>query len=144
MLFRSGLNFTIYKFRSMCVNAEAGTGAVWAKAGGDPRVTKFGRFLRRSRLDELPQLWNVLRGQMSLVGPRPLVPEDDERVVGWYRRRLHLTPGMTGRWQVLGSARIPLHEMVKLDYLYAANWSLWVDVKIMLRTVGFVFSRRGL
>jgi lipopolysaccharide/colanic/teichoic acid biosynthesis glycosyltransferase len=81
---------------------------------------------------------------MSLVGPRPLVLEDDMRVEGWYRRRLQLTPGMTGRWQVLGSARIPLHEMVKLDYLYVANWSLWGDLKIMLRTVAFVMGRRGL
>jgi lipopolysaccharide/colanic/teichoic acid biosynthesis glycosyltransferase len=81
---------------------------------------------------------------MSLVGPRPLVLEDDVLVEGWYRRRLHLTPGMTGRWQVLGSARIPLHEMAKLDYLYVANWSLWGDLKILLRTALFVIGRRGL
>ena len=86
----------------------------------------------------------VLRGEMALVGPRPLVVEEDRRVEGWQRRRLLLPPGMTGLWQVFGSARIPLPEMVKIDYLYGANWSLWLDVKILLKTVPFVFSRRGL
>ncbi len=149
---RDGRTFAMAKFRTMFDGAERQQAALrdrneadgLFKIADDPRITRVGGFLRHTSLDELPQLWNVLRGQMSLVGPRPLVPEDDQRVVGWYRRRLHLTPGMTGRWQVLGSARIPLHEMVKLDYLYAANWSLWLDVKIMLRTIGFVFSRRGL
>ena len=114
------------------------------KIADDPRITRVGGWLRRTSLDELPQLVNVLRGEMSLVGPRPLVLEDDQHVEGWYRRRLQLTPGMTGRWQVLGSARIPLHEMVKLDYLYVANWSLWGDVKILLRTIQFMVGRRGL
>jgi exopolysaccharide biosynthesis polyprenyl glycosylphosphotransferase len=149
---RDGCTFSMVKFRTMVDNADRQQAALrhrneadgLFKIADDPRITRVGRVLRRASLDELPQLWNVLRGQMSLVGPRPLVPEDDQRVEGWYRRRLHLTPGMTGRWQVLGSARIPLHEMVKLDYLYAANWSLWSDVKILLRTIGFVFSRRGL
>jgi lipopolysaccharide/colanic/teichoic acid biosynthesis glycosyltransferase len=81
---------------------------------------------------------------MSLVGPRPLVLEEDRRVEGWHRRRLHLTPGMTGHWQILGSARIPLHEMIKIDYLYVANWSLWTDVKILLRTVPYVLGQRGM
>jgi exopolysaccharide biosynthesis polyprenyl glycosylphosphotransferase len=149
---RDGCTFAMAKFRTMVDGAERQKAALrdrneadgLFKIADDPRITRVGRLLRRASLDELPQLWNVLRGQMSLVGPRPLVPEDDRRVEGWYRRRLHLTPGMTGRWQVLGSARIPLREMVKLDYLYAANWSLWLDVKIMLRTIGFVLSRRGL
>jgi lipopolysaccharide/colanic/teichoic acid biosynthesis glycosyltransferase len=114
------------------------------KIADDPRVTRVGRLLRRTSLDELPQLVNVLRGEMSLVGPRPLVIEEDSLVQGWLRRRLDVTPGMTGVWQVLGSARIPLHEMVKLDYLYRANWTLWLDLKILLRTVPFVFARRGL
>jgi exopolysaccharide biosynthesis polyprenyl glycosylphosphotransferase len=149
---RDGRLFEMRKFRTMVVGAEARKAELEAhneadglfKIADDPRVTRVGRVLRRTSLDELPQLLNVLRGDMSLVGPRPLVPEDDRRVEGWYRRRLHLTPGMTGRWQVLGSARIPLHEMVKLDYLYVANWSLWGDVKILLRTLPFVLGRRGL
>jgi exopolysaccharide biosynthesis polyprenyl glycosylphosphotransferase len=149
---RDGRTFAMVKFRTMVAGADRQQRKLahrneadgLFKIADDPRVTRVGRVLRRSSLDELPQLLNVLRGEMSLVGPRPLVPEDDQRVEGWYRRRLHLTPGMTGRWQVLGSARIPLHEMVKLDYLYAANWSLWLDVKILLRTIGFVMSRRGL
>jgi lipopolysaccharide/colanic/teichoic acid biosynthesis glycosyltransferase len=110
----------------------------------DPRVTRVGGFLRRTSLDELPQLLNVLRGEMSLVGPRPLVIDEDAQVVGLDRSRLHLTPGMTGPWQVLGSSRIPLRDMVTIDYLYRANWSLWLDVKILLRTIPHVLSRRGL
>jgi exopolysaccharide biosynthesis polyprenyl glycosylphosphotransferase len=149
---RDGCTFAMAKFRTMVEGAEREQAALQHrneadglfKIADDPRITRVGRVLRRASLDELPQLWNVLRGQMSLVGPRPLVPEDDARVEGWYRRRLHLMPGMTGRWQIMGSARVPLHEMVKLDYLYAANWSPWLDVKILLRTVGFVIGRRGL
>ena len=147
-----GRLFDMLKLRTMVEGAE-GLQAQLAsrneadglfKIADDPRMTRVGRILRRLSLDELPQLVNVLRGEMSLVGPRPLVMEDDRNVRGWYRRRLKLTPGMTGRWQVLGSARIPLQEMVKLDYLYVANWSLWGDVKILLQTVGFVAGRKGL
>ena len=113
------------------------------KIPDDPRITRLGRLLRRTNLDELPQLINVLRGEMSLVGPRPLIPTEDELVVGWHRRRLVLTPGMTGHWQVLGSSRVPLEEMVAIDYLYVSNWSLWLDVKLLLRTVPHVLARRG-
>ena len=81
---------------------------------------------------------------MALVGPRPLVLEEDSRIEGWQRTRLELMPGMTGPWQVFGSARIPLDEMVKIDYQYGANWSLWLDVKVLLRTAAFVAGRRGL
>jgi len=81
---------------------------------------------------------------MSLVGPRPLVLDEDSQVEGWHRRRLHLQPGMTGPWQILASGRIPLYEMVKMDYLYIANWSIWNDIKLLMRTVPYVLARRGL
>jgi len=150
---RGGRRFELLKFRSMCIDAEERkrelTGANEAAEGffkiaDDPRITPLGRVLRRTNLDELPQLVNVLRGEMSLVGPRPLIPQEDKRVVGWHRRRLELTPGMTGHWQVLGSSRVPLDEMVAIDYLYVANWSLWTDLKLLLRTVPHVLSARGL
>jgi exopolysaccharide biosynthesis polyprenyl glycosylphosphotransferase len=148
---RDGRHFRVFKFRSMVADAEARKSELRAlnqadglfKIDDDPRITRVGRFLRRTALDELPQLFNVVRGEMSLVGPRPLVVDEDDRIEGFYRRRLHLTPGMTGPWQVLGSARIPLREMMSIDYLYVANWSLWGDVKILLRTVPVVMLRRG-
>lgn len=144
--------FHMLKFRSMVDGAEElkddlrdlNEASGLFKIADDPRITRLGRLLRRTSLDELPQLLNVFRGEMSLVGPRPLVVEDDSLILGWDRHRLHLTPGMTGPWQVLGSARIPLDEMVKLDYLYVATWSLWGDAKLLLRTVAFVLGRRGI
>ena len=150
---RDGRRFSMVKFRTMVEGAherrlalevlnEADGGLF--KISCDPRITRVGRLLRRTSLDELPQLWNVLRGDMSLVGPRPLIAEEDRRIEGHHRRRLHLKPGMTGQWQVLGSSRIPLREMVTIDYLYAANWSLWGDVKILLRTVPHMLGRRGM
>jgi exopolysaccharide biosynthesis polyprenyl glycosylphosphotransferase len=147
---RDGRQFRIFKFRSMVANAEAAKEQLRAlneagdglfKIAEDPRVTRVGRFLRRTSLDELPQLLNVLRGEMSLVGPRPLVTEEDAQVRGLDRSRLHLTPGMTGPWQIMGS-RVPMQEMVGIDYLYVSNWSLWVDLKVLLRTVRHV-ARRG-
>ena len=95
----------------------------------------MGGFLRRSRIDELPQLINVLRGEMSLVGPRPLILDEDRYVERWARRRLSLRPGITGLWQVLGASDIPFEEMTKLDYLYVTNWSLGEDVRLILRTI---------
>jgi exopolysaccharide biosynthesis polyprenyl glycosylphosphotransferase len=146
---RDGRHFHIFKYRSMVVDAdgqkellrernEAGDGLF--KITQDPRVTRVGAFLRRTSLDELPQLFNVLRGEMSLVGPRPLVIDEDAMVLGLDRSRLHLTPGMTGPWQVLGT-RVPMHEMVAIDYLYVSNWSLWLDLKVLLRTVRHVLRR---
>jgi exopolysaccharide biosynthesis polyprenyl glycosylphosphotransferase len=149
---RDGREFTLWKFRSMVADAEDHKHALRAhneadglfKIADDPRITRIGRFLRRTSLDELPQLLNVLRGEMSLVGPRPLVPEEDGVIAGWHRRRLFMRPGMTGVWQVMGSARAPMDEMVELDNLYVLSWSPWLDVKILLRTLDFVLGRRGL
>lgn len=150
---RRGERFHMLKFRTMVPEAEALKDSLrdrneaqegLFKIVDDPRITRVGRLLRKSALDELPQLLNILRGEMSLVGPRPLVIEEDERIEGWHRQRLELLPGMTGHWQILGPARVPLREMVAIDYLYVANWSLWTDVKILLRTVPHVIGRRGL
>ena len=93
------------------------------KIADDPRITRVGRILRKTSLDELPQLLNVLLGEMSLVGPRPLINSEDETITGYDRRRLHLTPGMTGHWQIMGSSRVPMHEMLKIDYLYVTTWT---------------------
>jgi exopolysaccharide biosynthesis polyprenyl glycosylphosphotransferase len=145
--------FEIFKFRTMVDGADTQRAALADRneAGGglfkienDPRITRVGRFLRRTSLDELPQLLNVLRGEMSLVGPRPLILQEDRLIEGHHRHRLLVPPGVTGLWQIFGSARIPLNEMVKIDYLYGANWSLWLDIKVLLRTVPVVLGRRGL
>ncbi len=150
---RDGKPFRICKFRTMVVDAEAqkdqlrtaneGEGGLF-KIADDPRITRVGKVLRKTSLDELPQLLNVLFGDMSLVGPRPLVADEDAQIKGWDRRRLHLTPGMTGHWQIAGSARVPMHEMVKIDYLYVAGWSLWSDLKLLARTIPYVLARRGM
>ncbi len=148
---RDGTSFRIFKFRTMVDGAESLKESLRAqneadglfKIDADPRITRVGRWLRRTGIDELPQLLNVLAGDMSLVGPRPLVPDEDSRVTGFDRHRLHLTPGITGRWQTLGAARVPLAEMVKIDYLYIANWSAWTDFKILIETVGYLARGRG-
>jgi exopolysaccharide biosynthesis polyprenyl glycosylphosphotransferase len=139
--------FRIFKFRTMVVDAETRKQEVahlnmhreddprMFKVPSDPRVTRVGAFLRRSRIDELPQLINVVRGEMSLVGPRPLILDEDRYVERWARRRLSLRPGITGLWQVLGASDIPFEEMTKLDYLYVTNWSLREDVRLILRTI---------
>jgi exopolysaccharide biosynthesis polyprenyl glycosylphosphotransferase len=146
---RDGEHFQILKFRSMITNAdarkdelrainEAGDGLF--KITNDPRITRVGRLLRTTSLDELPQLINVIRGEMSLVGPRPLVLDEDAKITGLDRSRLHLTPGMTGPWQVLGT-RVPMQEMVAIDYLYVANWTIWLDLKLLLRTIRHITQR---
>jgi exopolysaccharide biosynthesis polyprenyl glycosylphosphotransferase len=149
---RGGASFDMLKFRTMYDGADDLKDELrhrnetdgFFKIAEDPRCTPIGRLLRRMSLDEMPQLINVLRGEMSLVGPRPLVHEEDKRIEGWFRRRLDVTPGMTGAWQVLGSSRVPMRDMVTIDYLYRTNWSLWLDVKILLRTVPHMLNRRGL
>jgi lipopolysaccharide/colanic/teichoic acid biosynthesis glycosyltransferase len=144
-----GQLFRIFKFRTMVVDAEEQKAALahlnkhaqpgsdprMFKIPDDPRVTKVGRVLRRYSIDELPQLINVLTGEMSLVGPRPLILEEDRHVDNWARKRMDLKPGMTGLWQVLGRSEIPFEEMVKLDYLYVTTWSLWQDFLLLLRTI---------
>ena len=148
---RKGRHFRVHKFRTMVVDADrlatelAGQSRhpVWLLLDDDPRVTRVGRWMRRTSIDELPQLWNVLRGDMSLVGPRPMPPSVADHIAGWGARRLDLTPGLTGLWQVLGRTSIPFEEMVKLDYLYAANWSLWYDMRLLIRTLPAVVRGRG-
>jgi exopolysaccharide biosynthesis polyprenyl glycosylphosphotransferase len=149
-------SFRIFKFRTMIANAEQEKATVahlnmHARPGGDarmfkipndPRITRIGSMLRRTRIDELPQLINVLRGEMSLVGPRPLILEEDCHIVDWGRKRLNLRPGVTGLWQVLGASDIPFDEMVKLDYLYVTNWSLAEDMRLILKTFGAILRPR--
>jgi exopolysaccharide biosynthesis polyprenyl glycosylphosphotransferase len=148
---RCGERFRLAKFRTMAVDAEARRAELlatskdpdWLLIDRDPRVTRIGHFLRTSSLDELPQLWNVLKGEMSLVGPRPIIEDEDRRLEGWRRSRIDLTPGITGLWQVLGRTNISFEEMVKLDYLYVTNWSLWTDLRLVLRTLPAVLLKKG-
>jgi exopolysaccharide biosynthesis polyprenyl glycosylphosphotransferase len=148
---KDGERFWLLKFRTMVPNADDLTAELmeqskdpnWLFLDEDPRITPLGRFLRKSSLDELPQLWSVLRGDMSMVGPRPLSEADDEGVSGWGRHRLDLMPGITGYWQVLGRNNIPFDEMVEIDYAYVTSWTLWGDIKLLIRTVPVVLARRG-
>ena len=151
----AGRTFRIFKFRSMHADAEErkqevahlnrhlapGSDPRMFKIVGDPRVTRVGKLLRRFSLDELPQLLNVLIGQMSLVGPRPLILDEDQHVERWARQRLDLKPGVTGPWQVLGRSEIPFAEMVRLDYLYVTRWSLMGDLRLMALTIPALFRR---
>jgi exopolysaccharide biosynthesis polyprenyl glycosylphosphotransferase len=155
-----GVPFTFYKFRSMYENAEStihekyvatfingvdsnDTNGVF-KINNDPRVTRIGRFLRKTSLDELPQFFNVLSGKMSLVGPRPPIPYEVKAYTRWHRHRmLQAKPGITGLWQVSGRSRVRFDEMVRLDLRYAAEQSIWLDLSIIARTPRAVFSGRG-
>ncbi|MGH9353181.1 MAG: sugar transferase, partial [Terriglobia bacterium] len=160
-----GRPFTFLKFRSMYVNSDStihreyvkqfisgtagqhpanGNGSTAYKLTKDPRVTRLGRLLRKTSLDELPQLFNVLMGQMSLVGPRPPVPYEFSSYETWHRRRLlEARPGITGLWQVSGRSQTKFDEMVRLDLRYAKSWSLSLDFKILLQTPRAVFSGEG-
>jgi lipopolysaccharide/colanic/teichoic acid biosynthesis glycosyltransferase len=113
------------------------------KMRNDPRCTVIGRWMRMLSLDELPQLWNVLRGDMSLVGPRPPLPAEVEQYESWQRRRLRMRPGLTCLWVLEGRSRLQFDRWVKLDRLYIDNWSVWLDFKILLRTIPTVLSSRG-
>src|SRR3712207_8004736 len=118
------------------------SGAIF-KIRDDPRLTSVGRFLRRYSLDELPQLVNVLRGEMSLVGPRPLPQRDFDQLEDWHKKRYLVTPGMTGLWQISGRSELDFDDLVRLDFLYLERWSVGLDLAILLKTIPAVFSRRG-
>ena len=152
---RSGLNgrqFTLYKFRSMIVGAEVKKrelmranemdGPVF-KIKHDPRITTIGRIIRKTSMDELPQLFNVLKGDMSIVGPRPPLPVEVELYQLWQRRRLSLKPGLTCIWQVSGRNNIKFERWMEMDLEYIDNWSLWLDLKILFRTFFVVLTGYG-
>ena len=149
-----GKPFHIWKFRTMVKDAESlrmqlahlnemvGSGPLF-KIKADPRITRIGGFLRRTSLDELPQLLNVIRGEMSLVGPRPFVTHEAVQMRGWSARRLDLIPGITGLWQVRGRNEVPYEEMIRLDYMYVTNWSVWWDVRLLLQTIPRILTGKG-
>jgi exopolysaccharide biosynthesis polyprenyl glycosylphosphotransferase len=152
---RVGLNereFEMLKFRTMVADADArqgeleqrneATGPLF-KIRSDPRVTRVGALLRRFSLDEVPQVLNVLRGEMSLVGPRPLPVRDYEQLEEWHRKRSLVLPGMTGLWQISGRSELSFDDLVRLDFYYLDNWSIWLDVSILLKTLPAVLDRRG-
>jgi exopolysaccharide biosynthesis polyprenyl glycosylphosphotransferase len=147
-----GREFTLYKFRSMTTDADQRRDELIAaneadgpyfKVSADPRCTRVGRFIRRYSIDELPQLVNVVRGSMSLVGPRPALPSEVAAYPHWFNRRLSVPPGLTGLWQVSGRFLLPFHEAARLDVFYADHWSFGLDLKILARTPAIVMSARG-
>jgi exopolysaccharide biosynthesis polyprenyl glycosylphosphotransferase len=144
--------FEMLKFRTMYADAadrQAGLEVANEAAGplfkikNDPRVTPVGRFLRRYSLDEVPQVLNVLRGEMSLVGPRPLPVRDYVQLEPWHRKRYLVLPGMTGLWQVSGRIDLSFDDLVRLDFYYLENWSIWLDITILVKTIPAVLARRG-
>lgn len=150
---KNGRRFKIYKFRSMYVDAEKRKQelmdknemkGLMFKMEDDPRITKVGRFIRKTSMDELPQFYNVLKGDMSLVGTRPPTEDEFKQYSLYYRRRLCMTPGLTGMWQVSGRSDIEeFEEVVKLDLEYIDNWSLGLDIKILFKTIWVIFTGRG-
>jgi lipopolysaccharide/colanic/teichoic acid biosynthesis glycosyltransferase len=148
---RDGASFRLVKFRTMTCDADALLDELraesrdphWLLLDRDPRVTRVGRVLRMASLDELPQLWNVLRGDMSLVGPRPLVEHEHRLVADWASQRTHVQPGLTGLWQVGGRTSVTFEEMLTLDMRYIRSWSLRQDLVLLARTVPAVLTGRG-
>jgi anti-anti-sigma factor len=146
-----GKHFRIWKFRSMCTNAEAMKAKIQNQASGaffkndnDPRITKVGRILRKTSLDELPQFWNVLKGEMSLVGTRPPTPDEVERYEVPQWQRLDVKPGMTGEWQVNGRSQVrDFEDVIRLDLKYQQNWSLMYDLKLIVKTVTILFQKNS-
>jgi exopolysaccharide biosynthesis polyprenyl glycosylphosphotransferase len=149
---RGGKMFTAFKFRTMRLGADEeietllhlneASGPLF-KIRNDPRTTSIGKWLRRTSFDELPQLWNVLRGDMSLVGPRPPLPNEVAKYQEWHKRRLDVAPGVTGLWQVSGRSTLTFDEMVMLDLYYIENWSPWLDMWILLKTIPALLTARG-
>lgn len=149
---KNGKEFYMYKFRSMVVNAEELKEKLAAqnemsgpmfKMKDDPRVTKVGKFIRKTSIDELPQLWNVLKGDMSLVGPRPSLPKEVAQFEEWMYRRLEVKPGLTCYWQVSGRNNIDFEEWMKLDIRYVDERSTWIDIKLIFKTVGVLFGDKN-
>ncbi len=150
---RNGRRFKIYKFRSMYIDAEERKKeleeknemqGLMFKMENDPRITKVGAFLRKTSIDELPQFYNVFKGDMSLVGTRPPTADEFEKYNQYYRRRISMTPGLTGMWQVNGRSDIEdFDDVVKYDLMYIDNWSLRLDIKILFQTVGVVLFGKG-
>jgi lipopolysaccharide/colanic/teichoic acid biosynthesis glycosyltransferase len=148
---RHGQEFSMLKFRSMVVGADSMrelleranvTDGLLFKLDDDPRITRVGRFIRKASFDELPQFWNVLRGEMSLVGPRPL-PVEPESFGPLDAQRHAVRPGITGYWQVSGGNGLTYREMIKLDLAYLHNWSMWLDIRLLVRTVPALLNRHG-
>ena len=149
---RNGKEFDMYKFRSMVVNAEELKEKLAAqnemsgpmfKMKDDPRVTKVGKFIRKTSLDELPQLWNVLKGDMSLVGPRPSLPKEVAQFEDWMYKRLEVKPGLTCYWQVSGRNNIDFEDWMKLDVKYVKERNLWIDIKLICKTVFVLFGDKN-
>lgn len=149
---RNGKAFDMYKFRSMVVNAEELKEKLAAqnemsgpmfKMKDDPRVTKVGKFIRKTSIDELPQLWNVLKGDMSLVGPRPSLPKEVAQFEGWMYKRLEVKPGLTCYWQVSGRNNIDFEDWMKLDVKYVEERNFWIDIMLIFRTVGVLFGDKN-
>lgn len=149
---RNGRKFTMYKFRSMVVDAEAKKAALMHlnEMGGpvfkikrDPRITSVGRFIRKTSIDELPQFFNIFMGDMSMVGPRPPLPSEVEDYEAWQRRRLSVKPGLTGLWQVSGRNQVDFDEWMKLDLDYIDTWTIWLDIKILFKTIPAVLFHKG-
>ena len=149
---KDGQTFYIYKFRSMVTNAEELlkdllekneiSGAMF-KMKKDPRITKVGKFIRKTSIDELPQLWNVMKGEMSLVGPRPPLPREVEEYDDYDKQRLTVTPGCTGLWQISGRNSLGFKEMVELDLKYISERNIWMDIKVILKTFLVLFESRN-
>lgn len=153
---KNGKEFNCYKFRSMYINAQGMLSEILAsdsemkrewerefKLKKDPRITRSGRWLRKNSLDELPQLVNVLRGEMSLVGPRPIIPEEVPRYGELIREYYSVRPGITGLWQVSGRSDIDYPERVRMDSWYVHNWSIWLDIVLLWRTIRVVLQHKG-